>query len=883
MDRLPGKATTWGILLLGVLVAGNGVLSYRNLQRLATETDRKERAHEALFELQELGELSQDALAAATEYALSPAQSPPQAERHAAEEALRQLGRLDQVVDQLPDQSERLVLFKQQVERVVALGDDLVGIRQRQGPAAAAEFVDHRTGKAALAALRRNLGDIRSSQQAVFERWADESHDRQRSALINIVNATMGAVLLVGAVYGLMRRDRFQRNRTERLLRAGEARFRRLVDANVMGVFFMRFDGRVTDANDALLGMIGYSRADLTAGRIDWRRITPPEFAAADDQAIKQLRRSGASTPIEKEFIRQDGSRVACLVAAALLEESDELCICYAIDLTDRKKSEETIRRLNGELQDRLHELETLFELLPVGLGLAKDAECHEVAINTEFARLLGLPRREETNLTATWSQRPAPFKVLKDGREVPEDELPIRQVARTGRPVLDAEFEVIRADGSSVKLLEYVAPLFDGEGRSRGCVGAFVDVTERKRLEDQLTRSNQAKDALLAMLGHELRNPLAAVSGAAELIAAHRPDERVYQQSLAILRRQIGHLTQLIDDMLDLARLTAGKIRLRMGNVNLVEALSDCAQISQSVIVARRHQLTFDMPGQPVIVRGDRVRLEQIFSNLLTNAAKYTDPGGKIDIRVATEDGKATVRVRDNGIGLAPEMIPTLFELFAQVNPHLDRTEAGLGIGLTVVRNLVELHGGKISAFSRGLGQGSEFVVELPLASGVAAAASEPPSPLQQSDTPHRKLQVLVVEDQPDIARVMQALIERCGHQPQWASSAPDALQLARAERPDVAFIDIGLPGMNGYELASCMRADPLLKDLSLIALTGYGQEEDRARCYRSGFKRHLVKPIHAQTLATILRQCSEGSLPIDPAAQRERPDPEASGISPA
>ncbi len=696
-------------------------------------------------------------------------------------------------------------------------------------------------------------------------------------------------------------------------------------------------------------------------------------------------------------------------MACARLDEPPDLCVCYAIDLTDRKKSDATILRLNRELQDRVHELETLFELMPIGLGLAKDAECREIAINSEYARLLGLPPREDTSLTATWSQRPEPFRVLQNGREVPREERPMYRVATDGKPILNAEYEVVRPDGTVVRLLEYVAPLFDEQGRSRGCVGAFIDVTERKRLQDQLQahadylqneqrwlesmldllpvpllliepatakaifanrdahemagghfplgepaerydriyhftdphgtlltaeqmpgvrvargerldgleinwhlpngtrtimisadtlpptnghgamavllfqditrlkqiqrelkRNNQAKDALLAMLGHELRNPLAAISGSAELIAMTRPEEPAYQQSLGILLRQIQHLTRLIDDMLDLARLAARKVRLRLENLDLAQALEGALQIVQPLILKRQHELTVESPEEPVFVLGDHVRLEQIFTNLLTNAVKYTDPGGRIQVRIEAKGERAIVRVCDNGIGLDPDAIPTLFDLFAQVNPQLDRSEVGLGIGLTVVRDLVQLHGGEISAFSEGLGKGSEFVVHLPLSDGSQAEALPASVAVNDMAASGRTLRVLVVEDQPDIGRVMRALIERAGHQSEWASTAPEALRLAQATLPDVAFIDIGLPGMNGYELARCMRADPLLKDIPLIALTGYGQEEFRLQSYTAGFTRHLVKPINAETLATLLRECSLGRLSADPVFAR-------------
>jgi CheY-like chemotaxis protein len=388
--------------------------------------------------------------------------------------------------------------------------------------------------------------------------------------------------------------------------------------------------------------------------------------------------------------------------------------------------------------------------------------------------------------------------------------------------------------------------------------VGVFVDVTERVRLtrelqahathleeqQAELRRTNQAKDALLAMLGHELRNPLAAITGAADVVATHKPDELPYQAAKDILKRHIGHLTQLVDDMLDLTRLTTGRIRLRTKLIDLREPLTDALHTAKSLVDSRHHSLVIDLPESPVPLMADPTRLEQVFSNLLVNAAKYTDPGGRIEVRLTTADHRAIVVVRDNGIGIVAEKIPRLFDLFSQVDPALDRSHSGLGIGLTVVKSLVDLHGGAVKAVSAGLGKGSEFTVRLPLCEE-SQLVSAPPPAVPEPAAVSRRLQVLVVEDNPDIAHLMVALIQRCGHHPTWAESGPAALEAVKSLVPDFALLDIGLPGMSGYELAAELRKRDRFSNVPLVALTGFGQEEDRNRSEAAGFARHVVKPI--------------------------------------
>ncbi len=553
--------------------------------------------------------------------------------------------------------------------------------------------------------------------------WTDELNYSKRSAVIGVLNSTIGALLLLGAVYALVRRDMRTHLAAEALREAEQIRFRRLVEMDAIGVLFIEVDGRVTDASDKFLTMIGYPREDLLAGRINWRSLTPAEFDGADLAALDELDRRGLAKPYEKEFLRRDGTRVPVLFGSARLDTAPDKthCICYAIDLSESRAAQATIRELNRELQDRVHELETLFELAPVGLGLSSDPACGHLAVNSLLADMFGVSPDGNASPVASIGHQPPSYRILRDGAQLEADAFPMRQVAATGQPLVNQELEIRRANGASIRVLSSVAPLFDDEHKCRGSVGAFMDITHLKEVEMELMQNNRAKDAMLTMLGHELRNPLAALAGAGELISTHPPQEPIYQQALAILRRQVQHLTRLVNEMLDLAKLTAGAAKLRLAPLDLTEPLKAAVQAARPLIESRQLELRVDLPRGVLEVEGDAARLEQVFAQLLSNAAKFTEPGGKIDLVARSEGAVARVRMRDTGIGLDSSRIPSMFDLFAQVRPDLDRSAAGLGVGLTLVRSAVKLHRGTVTVTSEGLGKGSEFVVELPLTANSA------------------------------------------------------------------------------------------------------------------------------------------------------------------
>jgi signal transduction histidine kinase/integral membrane sensor domain MASE1/CheY-like chemotaxis protein len=397
------------------------------------------------------------------------------------------------------------------------------------------------------------------------------------------------------------------------------------------------------------------------------------------------------------------------------------------------------------------------------------------------------------------------------------------------------------------------------GHFLERGRADAALQRSRRELAErvEQLAEADQRKDEFLAMLAHELRNPLAPIAAAAEILGDVESADPAVPRARAILERQVKHMVKLIDDLLDVSRISRRKVELELADVSLGAVVEHALEVSRAWIDARGHTLEVTLPSEPVVLHADITRLAQALANLLNNAAKFTPPGGRIGLEAAFEGGRLELRVRDDGIGIEPKLLPYVFELFFQSATTPDRAHGGLGIGLTLVRTLVEMHGGEVSAHSDGPGRGSVFVLRLPARAGTGREAplSAPPA------EPARRLRILLVEDNEDSAEALDHLLRRKGHEMHVARDGNDGLARALALRPDVVLLDIGLPGLDGFEVARRLRKQADEDGTLLVALTGYGQEADRRRARESGFDHHLVKPVALEDLARILALASRSA----------------------
>jgi signal transduction histidine kinase/DNA-binding response OmpR family regulator len=394
---------------------------------------------------------------------------------------------------------------------------------------------------------------------------------------------------------------------------------------------------------------------------------------------------------------------------------------------------------------------------------------------------------------------------------------------------------------------------------------GRAAIAIDNARLYRDVQEADRRKNEFLAMLAHELRNPLAPIRNAVEVLRVRGTAAAELDWARGLIDRQLAHLVRLVDDLLDVSRITRGKIRLQSEPLDLMTVVARAVETSRPLLEERRHQLTVLPPAQPLWVQGDPVRLAQVLGNLLNNAAKFTENGGRIAVQVECDRGQAVVRVRDSGMGIPPEMLASVFDLFTQADRSLDRSHGGLGIGLTLVRQLVEMHGGRVEAHSEGLNRGSEFVVRLPL---LGEAPVEPRLSEKGADLGDScpKLRVLVVDDNVDGAESLHTLLQLSGHEAQVAHNGPAALDMAASFAPQVVLLDIGLPGMDGYEVARRLRALPGGDRLVLVAATGYGHSEDRRRSRAASFDFHLVKPIDLAELSAIFARTGPPRRPGEP-----------------
>ncbi|MCW7537376.1 ATP-binding protein [Aquabacterium sp. A7-Y] len=451
-----------------------------------------------------------------------------------------------------------------------------------------------------------------------------------------------------------------------------------------------------------------------------------------------------------------------------------------------------------------------------------------------------------------------------------PEDREPMKlkvhEALRTGA-LPAAEFRILHPDGQPRWVAIYATIHQDAEGRPLRMVGVSYDVTERLQLLDATRHAradaeaarrdadaaNRAKDEFLAMLGHELRNPLAPIVTALHLM--DRRGDPASQPERELISRQVAHLSRLVDDLLDISRITRGAIELKLEVLDIAFIVRRAVEQVWPALEKRGLRFDASLPCEALPVSGDATRLVQVFVNLLGNAAKFTPAGGHVALEVEADDGSVRVAVKDTGAGIAPELLPRVFDLFVQRPQPSDRMEGGLGLGLTIARRLVEMHGGRLTAASEGPGLGSVFTVELPRAA-IAPAPATPPIPAAPRPAAGR---LLVVDDNPDSAEMQAQLLALGGHEVRVAFDGPSALAMVADYTPDVAVLDIGLPGMDGYELAQRLKALPQLSRLRLVALTGYGREPDRERALRSGFDLHLVKPVDPERLLKSIQELVE------------------------
>lgn len=606
-------------------------------------------------------------------------------------------------------------------------------------------------------------------------------------------------------------------------------------------------NGIVQTWNAGAQRMFGYRPEEIVGKSIT--TIIPAERMNEEAEILADLRSGRPHQRIETVRITKDGRPIHVSVSVSPLKDSDGRVVGASKIIHD-------VSDIVAAREALAHEREMLVTTLKsIGDGvIVTDAESRVTFLNPEAERLTGWTQAEAAGMPLL-----SIFRIVNEETRQ-EAENPVEKALRSGSVVGLANHTLLLSkDGSEKPIDDSAAPILHSDGRVVGVVLVFRDFTERRQTERVVLASQQAllqesrrKDEFLAILSHELRNPLAPVRMAVAVlnrIGSQEPEQRKLRD---VIDRQTTQLTRLLDDLLDVSRISSGKIALRKDRVDVGNAVASAVESIRPLMDARGHELVVDVLAEPVYVNGDTTRLSQIFANLLSNAAKYSNRGDRITISVRRSGSDAVVRVLDHGIGLTSEQMSRIFEMFAQVNESLERGEGGLGVGLALARTLVELHGGQIEVRSEGLGQGSEFTVRIP-------ALAQESSSISGNDggaaVPQGHRRILVADDNVDSAETLASLLRSAGHEVRTAHEGAAAFETWNAFQPDLAILDIGMPKLNGYDVARQIRSRETGRTV-LIAITGWGQEEDKRRAREAGFDYHLTKPVDPPAIARILEQ---------------------------
>ena len=702
------------------------------------------------------------------------------------------------------------------------------------------------------ARLQRQIQEVMETKQPVRDETPYTSHLGERMYEYIFV-PVIGVGGEVEAVAGSTR-DITERKRAEEALRESESRFRQLADTMPQIVWVTRPDGYHEYYNRRWYDYIGCTPEECHGH--GWNAPLHPDDRQRSIDRWEFALRTGEPYEIEYRFRSKEGEYRWFLARALPVRDHDGRVVRWfgtCTDIEGMKRSEALLREGEARYRDAERALRANQERLLAALSASDTGTFRWEPETGDFLEF-------DDNLKGLFGLAPEhPIRATDDffGRVHPEDRTGLEAAVDRSRRGEDfeMEFRVVLPDGCVRWLYDRGKMVRDGGGRPAYLVGACTDITKRKRVEEALQDADRRKDEFLATLAHELRNPLAPIRNALHLMKGAGGEGEGFEAERAMAERNVVHLTRLIDDLMDVARIGRGKIELQKEVVDLATIVLQAVETARPLIDGRLHELTVALPEGAIRVDADPTRLEQVLWNLLNNSAKYTGPGGQIRLGVEPDGDEAVVRVRDTGVGIEAEMLPRVFDMFVQVGEHRGHDQGGLGIGLSLVKTLVEMHGGSITASSDGPGKGSEFVVRLPLLVAAGPSVATDGDQRRGADGKPPRRRILVVDDNVDAARSLSRLLERLyGQDVRVAHDGPEALAVADEFLPHVLLLDIGLPGMDGNEVARRLRGRPEFREALVVALTGWGQDGDVARSREAGFDHHLVKPADPDIILELL-----------------------------
>jgi PAS domain S-box-containing protein len=617
------------------------------------------------------------------------------------------------------------------------------------------------------------------------------------------------------------------------------------------GVITTDTQGTITFMNPVAEAMTGWSQSDALGRPLEEVfSIVNEETRGPVPHPVQEVLRTGTVVGLASStsLIRKDGATVSIEDSAAPIRDTTgniSGCVIVFHDVTQRRRAERAQRANEDRLRDSARRLQLAMSAGDMG-DWVWDAETNLMSLSPRAAQLFSLP----PNVPVSRDQLRA--------RVPPEDG--VRTKLEFDRALLEktdyrVEFRIVRSNGTLTWVAARGRGVYADNGTVVGMIGMVQDITERRQAEETMRETDRRKDEFLATLAHELRNPLAPIRQATLIAQSPGATEAQKRWSHEVINRQVHTMALLLDDLLEISRITRGTLALRTQLTELTTIVDAAVETARPLIDTKRHTLSLQLPAERIEFTADPMRLAQVLSNLLTNAAKYTDPDGRIGLSAACDAGMITISVTDTGIGIPPDAMGKMFSMFTQVKSGKDRSEGGLGIGLALAKGLVELHGGTIEARSAGNERGSEFIIRLPVRTQRIRQPEESPRPGAERILRRR---VLIADDNRDAAESLAMLLEMEGHEVTVVHDGREAVTAFDRMRPDAALLDIGMPGLNGYEIARIIRRAPHGRDVTLIAVTGWGQDNDKAQATEAGFNHHFTKPVEPDAITALLAGAS-------------------------
>lgn len=844
-------------VVVALLVANIGLMA-RNTRQLRADSRWVTHTHEVLSVLDNLLPLMTDAETGLRGYLITgdAAYLEPYTAAPAAIDA--QMSKLEELIVDSPGQQARIPQLRRLIAEKLSVMEEAKLLMQKEGFAAVQEKAKAGRGKKLMDDLRLLVRQMAGNERELLQVRDKRTHRTYRIAMLSGLISGLTALACVGAFLYVVRRLLRTRAAAAAVIAEQAERLRTTLASIGDAVIATDTEGKVTNLNAVAETMTGWSNQEAHGQPLEnvFHIVNEATRKPVESPVTKALR-DGVIVGLANHtiLIAKDGSERAIDDSAAPIRcKAGDIVGCVLVfrDVSVERASDRALRTSEARKS----------AILTSALDciISMDHEGRIVDFNPAAEQTFGILRADAIGRTVADTIIPPEF------REAHQSGL-ARFMATGAGPALGKRLELAaqRADGTCFPC-ELTITLTRMPDEPPFFTAYLRDITAQKQAREalrqaaeRLAQADRNKDEFLAMLAHELRNPLAPMRNAVQLLEISGSSEEDRHKAQSILERQIENMGRMINDLLDVSRITEGKIELRKKPVSLESILTASTSLIRASITAHGQELSVSMPQEQVYLEADATRLEQVFGNLLSNACKYSGDGSHISLKAAldttAQPPEVTVTVSDDGIGITPELLPHVFDLFVQSTRSLDRAHGGLGIGLTLVQRLVALHGGRVEAHSAGPGQGAEFIVHLPILN----APPPPPPPRSVAKAPEVPRRILVVDDNTDSAITMATLQTRRGHETRTAFTGPDALIVAAEFKPEVVLLDIGLPGMDGFEVARRLRAMPAFQKIQIIAMSGYGRREDRSLALEAGFDEYLVKPIELEVLREYLRKQDE------------------------